>query len=101
LSESGGPASALTELLDLTTTKDKSMNTNDSAVKWDAGSPCVKPRPEGMIYPEKPQPRYHGRVPDGSGVEWAAYDAAQMEAYARAAYADGYQKACDDFADEV
>jgi hypothetical protein len=59
-----------------------------SAVPWDNGSPCVAPRPEGMVYPDKPAPRHHGYIPDGSGVEWAAYDTGQMEAYARAAWAD-------------
>ena len=65
------------------------MDQNTSAMK-----------PEGMVYPDKPAPRAHGRL-DGSDVEWAAYDTTQMEAYARAAYADGYQKACDDFANGV
>jgi len=77
------------------------MNQKKHAVKWDKGSPCVKPIPEGMVYPEKPAPRHYGYIPDGSGVEWAAFDISQMEAYARSAYADGYQKACDDFADGV
>ena len=47
----------------------------------------------GMIYPPKPPPRLCGYIPDGSGVEWNAYDTMQMEAYARAAYADGFAAA--------
>lgn len=66
----------------------------------DAGSPCTDPRPEGMVYPPKPAPRHSGYIPDGSGVEWNAYDTEQMESYARAAYADGYQRACEDFAND-
>jgi hypothetical protein len=77
------------------------MNKQAHQVKWDNGSPCVEPRPKGMVYPPKPAPRHHGYIPDGSGVEWSAYDTSQMEQYARAAYAAGYQKACDDFAGEV
>lgn len=57
---------------------------------WDGGSPCVEPRPIGMVYPMKPAPRASGYL-DGSGVEWNAWDAEQMEAYARAAYSDGWE----------
>jgi len=78
----------------------ETMNKNKS-VKWDSGGPCSHPKPEGMVYPPKPKPRHYGYILDGSGVEWSAYDSTQMAAYARAAYADGYQKACDDFANEV
>ena len=49
--------------------------------------------PAGMIYPPKPPPRHCGYIPDGSGVKWNAYDTMQMEAYARAAYADGFAAA--------
>lgn len=65
--------------------------------KWDEGSPCVKPRPAGMVYPPKPAPRASGYL-DDSGVEWSAYDCSQMEAYARQAYEDGWNacRAIDD-----
>ena len=62
------------------------------AVAWDEGSPCMEPRPVGMVYPPKPAPRASGYL-DGSDVEWNAYDTSQMEAYARIAYADGYAAA--------
>lgn len=65
----------------------------DNEVQWGAEPPCVVPMPEGMIYPPKPTPRHWGYIPDGSGVEWAAYDTGQMEAYARQAYEDGYEAA--------
>ena len=57
---------------------------------WDGGSPCVEPMPAGMVYPKKPAPRAGGYL-DTSGVEWNAWDAGQMEAYARAAYSDGWE----------
>lgn len=57
---------------------------------------------DGFAYPEKPAPRAWGYL-DASGVEWAAYDAGQMEAYSRVSYsdgfragfADGFQSGCD------
>lgn len=58
-------------------------------VAWDNGSPCMESRPIGMVYPAKPAPRASGYL-DSSGVEWNAYDTGQMEAYARAAYSDGW-----------
>lgn len=67
------------------------MSDEQKQPKLDEGSPCVPARPVGMVYPPKPLPRYYGYIPDGSGVEWAAYDVGQMEAYARAAYADGFR----------
>lgn len=73
---------------------------NARKVEWDNGGPCSHPKPAGMVYPEKPTPRHYGYT-DGSGVEWSAYDTTQMETYARTSYAAGYQKACDDFADEA
>jgi hypothetical protein len=42
---------------------------------------------EQFRYPDKPAPRAFGYL-DNSGVEWAAYDTRQMEAYARAAVAE-------------
>jgi hypothetical protein len=60
-----------------------------SAVAWDEGSPCMEPRPVGMVYPPKPAPRAYGYL-DGSGVEWSAYDTSQLEAYARDAVASYY-----------
>ena len=55
---------------------------------WDEGSPCLDPRPVGMVYPAVPTPRAFGYL-DKSGVEWAAYDTGQMEEYGRRAFADG------------
>ena len=43
-------------------------------------------------YPKKPLPRAHGYL-DKSGVEWAAYDTTQMEAYARQAVAENTRHA--------
>lgn len=43
-----------------------------------------------MVYPTKPAPRASGYL-DSSGVEWNAWDAGQVEAYARAAYSDGWE----------
>ena len=45
---------------------------------------------DGFRYPDKPSPRAFGYL-DSSGVEWAGYDAEQMEAYARLAYSDGFR----------
>jgi hypothetical protein len=55
---------------------------------WDEGSPCLDPRPVGMVYPAVPTPRAFGYL-DKTGVEWAAYDTGQMEDYGRRAFADG------------
>lgn len=55
---------------------------------WDEGSPCLDPRPVGMVYPAVPTPRAFGYL-DKTGVEWAAYDTGQMEEYGRRAFADG------------
>ena len=55
---------------------------------WDEGSPCLDPRPVGMVYPGVPTPRAFGYL-DKTGVEWAAYDTGQMEEYGRRAFADG------------
>lgn len=57
---------------------------------WDGGSPCVEPMPARMVYPKKPAPRAGGYL-DTSGVKWSAWDAGQMEAYARTAYSDGWE----------
>ena len=51
---------------------------------------AAQPAEAGMVYPPKPPPRHCGYIPDGSGVEWNAYDTMQMEAYARMAYAAGF-----------
>lgn len=59
------------------------------ACPWDDGSPSVNPRPIGMVYPMLPDARAFGYL-DGSGIEWAAYDTAQMERYARSAFNDGW-----------
>lgn len=73
-----------------TTSGTTPANESGAGVQWDDGSPCVKPRPVGMVYPPKPKPRASGYLPDGSGVEWNAYDTAQMEAYARDAVSAYY-----------
>ena len=56
---------------------------------WDEGSPCMEPRPVGMVYPKLPDPRAFGYL-DKSGVEWAAFHTGQMEHYGRLAYSDGW-----------
>lgn len=43
-----------------------------------------------IVYPDKPAPRYCGYIPDGSGVEWNAYDTFQMEEYARRTWAAAF-----------
>lgn len=49
----------------------------------------------GFQYPNKPAPRAWGYL-DDSGVEWAAYDTDQMEAYARVSYSDGFRAGFSD-----
>ena len=45
---------------------------------------------DGFRFPDKSPPRAFGYL-DSSGVEWAAYDTMQLEAYARVAYSDGFR----------
>jgi hypothetical protein len=84
------PPSRYEAMVPYALTEDAHLVQNDGReVAWDEGSPCVEPRPVGMVYPPKPAPRAFGYL-DGSGVEWAAYDTAQLEAYARDAVASYY-----------
>jgi hypothetical protein len=43
-----------------------------------------------MVYRGVPAPRAFGYL-DKTGVEWAAFDTGQMEAYARVSYSDGWE----------